>query len=105
MTANRPRAGRSPQKLRFARPVIPRPCGEMTSGTGGLFAGPRSRGRAMWASRASLLWAWPLGSDHKQGSSAGRRTARTVGEMRKLLRNKRVYVTLELIGLAVLLGA
>src|SRR5918993_275609 len=45
-----------------------------------------------------------IGADHRRGLERVLAAA-YIGVMRKLLRDKRVYITLELIGLAVLLGA
>jgi hypothetical protein len=39
-TANRPTVGRLPQNFEFERSFAPRPCGEMTSGSGGFESGP-----------------------------------------------------------------
>jgi hypothetical protein len=43
-TTKPPRAGRAPQSRAFARPVMPRPCGEMTSGRRGCFFDPYHAG-------------------------------------------------------------
>ncbi len=57
MTANLPTAGREPQNFAFPWPVPLRPCGEMTSGSGGLFFGPYAAGRSTAAARSAPLCA------------------------------------------------
>jgi hypothetical protein len=44
ITAKEPRPGRFPHRIEFACPFRPRPCGEITSGSGGLAAGPYQDG-------------------------------------------------------------
>jgi hypothetical protein len=48
---NGPNAGSPPQKRRLSRALMPRPCGEITSGSGGLSCGEYQAGRSANAVR------------------------------------------------------
>jgi hypothetical protein len=56
-TANRPTVGRLPQNFEFELSFAPRPCGEMTSGSGGFASGREPAGRRTVASRRSPVCA------------------------------------------------
>jgi hypothetical protein len=48
---------REPQRLTLRRPPTPRPCGEITSGSGGCRSGPYHAGKIRYACRSRPSWA------------------------------------------------